>query len=706
MEAETVEREDNSDNSQDKRHHYSTDRFSANWQLVAATQLFGESQKAGEIITGFLDLAPSAFRNQWWVMEKELGVEHEIVANANITKNLKDAIKNKTTFLYNGKVPLTVSFDMAWQKRGKGPSTPFPGTNITKNLKDAIKNKTTFLYNGKVLLTVLFDMAWQKRGRSFNSLSGHAFLIDVVTGKIIAMQVYSKQCHKCCDYMKKGLSSEQFPEHKCPKNYEGSSKGMEATAALEMVKRLFENELVQSFVTETVIDDDASTRALLTRCLRKLAEFVVGFEWPVDSNGKKVPKSKDVGRLPVDHPVIKFLADLMHQIRCFGRYVFGLANAPQSTSTCSMVDTYRLKRNFGYCLLSYHTSEFDIFQEKSKAVLEHHFNNHTHCDDWCAMKKVDATQAVRGNLKYRCKKEHPKLYKDLCQIVEHFTETEKLRECHHGYSSQKNESLNRLISQFVPKDRTYCQSMSLTSRICLAVGIDSGGHKKYYQCIFDRMNTSLPSNTRTMLLKMKTKREYDRKYQALPKRKRKRSESKFSNMRDGMKKQMAGKAVGLAYDTGMNMEENGNQLAGEKSKRKITLCKFCGASTHKTRRAQACKYYGWSDDRVQAEIVCINISRATEEAAGVATGVGGSDVQSEGTCDLFGSCCDMLRHLQQANAAVLTRPMFSTQRNLRDTSETGTKVLVVYIQMPLGNQSKICRFNATSRNIRARHYGF
>jgi hypothetical protein len=154
--------------------------------------------------------------------------------------------------------------------------------------------------------------------------------------------------------------------------------------------------------------------------------------------------------------------------------VFGLANGPQSTSTCSMVDAYRLKRNFGYWLLSYHTSEFDIFQEKSKAVLEHHFNNHAHCNDWCAMKKANAiTQAARGNLKYRYKKEHPKLYKDLCQTVEHFTETKKLRECHHGYSCQRNESLNRLISQFVPKDRTFCQSMSLTSRICLAVGIDS-----------------------------------------------------------------------------------------------------------------------------------------------------------------------------------------------------------------------------------------
>ena len=83
--------------------------------------------------------------------------------------------------------------------------------------------------------------------------------------------------------------------HQCPKNYEGSSKGMEAAAALAMVKRLFEDDLVQSYVKEMVIDDDASTCALLSHSLSKLAQFVVGFQWPVDSAGKKIPKSKDVG---------------------------------------------------------------------------------------------------------------------------------------------------------------------------------------------------------------------------------------------------------------------------------------------------------------------------------------------------------------------------------------------------------------------------
>jgi hypothetical protein len=158
---------------------------------------------------------------------------------------------------------------------------------------------------------------------------------------------------------------------------------MEAsTAALEMVKGVFENEELKAVTTKMVIDDNASTRTLLTHSLGELARRVVNFEWPLDSNGRKVPVGKDAGKLPFGHPAIIFLGDLMHRIRSFGKYVFGLANAPKSTSTCTMMDVYRLKCNFGYWLLSYCQKDFDIFSEdKSKAVVEHHFNNHENCDD-------------------------------------------------------------------------------------------------------------------------------------------------------------------------------------------------------------------------------------------------------------------------------------------------------------------------------------
>jgi hypothetical protein len=219
---------------------FSVSRFACNWRLLQATQLIGESQKAGDIIAGFLDLAPLTFQKPWWKMENELSVHHTKLTKEIIFQNLKDAIKNLV------------------------PDE-----------------------NGWVRLTCSFDMGWQKPGRLYNSLSGHAFLICVLTRKVIAMRVLSKKCQKCTTYMAKGVMVEDVLAHNCSKNYDGSSKGMEATAALDMVKGVFENQKVRACVTKMVIDDDASTCALLSHSLSEMAQQVVNFEWPVDSKGKK-----------------------------------------------------------------------------------------------------------------------------------------------------------------------------------------------------------------------------------------------------------------------------------------------------------------------------------------------------------------------------------------------------------------------------------
>jgi hypothetical protein len=97
-------------------------------------------------------------------------------------------------------------------------------------------------------------------------------------------------------------------------------------------------------------------------------------------------------------------------------------------------------------MLSYHKEKFHIFQAKAEAVVEHHFNNHEHCDDWCRMKNTDAATVARGDLKYRCKKENAELYKQVLEIKDRFVATDKLRDCHHAYSSQKNESMKKCVS--------------------------------------------------------------------------------------------------------------------------------------------------------------------------------------------------------------------------------------------------------------------
>jgi hypothetical protein len=120
--------------------------------------------------------------------------------------------------------------------------------------------------------------------------------------------------------------------------------------------------------------------------------------------------------------------------------------------------------------------------------------------------KTDSTTEARGNLKYRCKKEDAKLYVQIRDVLAGFSATGKLRECHHRYSSQKNESMNKLISRYVPKDRMFCKSMSLHSRVCLAVGVDSVSHEEYYQRLFNEMKTEMPGNTRKMLERMSNRK--------------------------------------------------------------------------------------------------------------------------------------------------------------------------------------------------------
>ena len=103
-------------------------------------------------------------------------------------------------------------------------------------------------------------MGWQKisSGRRYNSSSGHAFIIGGRKKGIIGMVLYSKACRKCDSAEKKG---EETEEHECPKNFEGSSKSMEAAAILKMVEDAYYNHF---FIIDVIVSDDERTmRAVL-----------------------------------------------------------------------------------------------------------------------------------------------------------------------------------------------------------------------------------------------------------------------------------------------------------------------------------------------------------------------------------------------------------------------------------------------------------
>eukprot|EP00957_Ditylum_brightwellii_P171618 13065951-Ditylum_brightwellii.AAC.1 len=75
-------------------------------------------------------------------------------------------------------------------------------------------------------------MGRQQRG--FCSLSGHVFMIGGHTKNINCIV-----CAKDCAKYARAKARNARQKNECPKNYEGSSKAMEADAALVLTRKLY-----------------------------------------------------------------------------------------------------------------------------------------------------------------------------------------------------------------------------------------------------------------------------------------------------------------------------------------------------------------------------------------------------------------------------------------------------------------------------------
>jgi hypothetical protein len=89
---------------------------------------------------------------------------------------------------------------------------------------------------GRSALDVASDTRWDKRGstRRYDSLSGCSVAFGLRSALPIGIESMSQVCIKC----KKEI---QHDPDVCPKNYTGLSKGMEASGAATIVRRLFAN---------------------------------------------------------------------------------------------------------------------------------------------------------------------------------------------------------------------------------------------------------------------------------------------------------------------------------------------------------------------------------------------------------------------------------------------------------------------------------
>ena len=287
-------------------------------------------------------MGPSLLRNSWARLEETIGIAQIRLANTVINENIEkekalSAMDDMERHLF------CVSIDARWNNRGSG--------------------------------------------KSYNSDSCHHITVGNRSGLVVALHYMSKRCGTCERKTKKSDKSidevedeEQDNEqdhhnaNMCPRNYLGSSKGMECTGALKSCLHLHAHHNV---VYETIVmDDDSSTENILKWNMKKAFDAKIIDEIPTTAcGGKKVDK----GQLPFTHPPIVRLADINHRNRCMAGKIYKLARLAKYKSECTTADAERLKRNMNSALHQYKSHDFATFKRMIWAVLYHHFDVHDLC---------------------------------------------------------------------------------------------------------------------------------------------------------------------------------------------------------------------------------------------------------------------------------------------------------------------------------------
>jgi hypothetical protein len=144
-------------------------------------------------------------------------------------------------------------------------------------------------------------------------------------------------------------------------------------------------------------------------------------------------------------------------------------------------------------------------------VLEHHFNNHSMCgEDWCRVKNLDGNELVEAKLKYRSKYTKEGFYLQVIALFEEFYVL--LDEMLHEWDTNIVEGLNKFLTKFLHKDRTYAMTIENEVRIHLAFAIDSDGYTDVYERIAKKTRFTYCEVQKELNLQLDQEKSYRRTY--------------------------------------------------------------------------------------------------------------------------------------------------------------------------------------------------
>ena len=469
------------------------------------------------------------------------------------------------------------------------------------------------------------------------------------TGKIIDAVILSLKCAICNQY-----NNQNVPLHKCSKNFEGSSKSMEAEGALQLCIKAHNRSYNIGVI---VSDDDSTMRAVLRHSHTDKTNKDANYKWP--RNSKTNIKVKDTGRLPLHIPEPTFYADPSHRTKIVAKKFFALKTMGKTKSEITMADCLRMKKYHGYFLKQNRHKTKEEFAKAAKAPLEHLFDNHEFCGSWCQRKKkkeiillttnsqpktniepitvsnndvqqqrnnnqeptINIQQPEISNEKgitnnhnittptndlnnnddseetyYRDKERDKKLYIIMKDIYDEFITEDRLEESRHGFTTQANESFNTTIASYAPKNKTYSMTMSLKIRIHIVLGIKNYGNFQYWEKVFNKLKLVMPERLYNYLKKYDTNFTKRKEKSQTKTFKQKRAFIKNEKLKEENAKTKKAMKKNMNYGSGIGLNgTTGNQqyCIEIQNNNKNIVCPLpgCGIKGHKTNRAKKCRWY-------------------------------------------------------------------------------------------------------------------
>ena len=284
---------------------------------------------------------------------------------------------------------------------------------------------------------VSLDGSWQRRG--YASLNGFVSAIEMVTDKVVDVDVITKYCHSCIYWSSRGDDpgyEDWAMNHNCPINHEGSSGSMETEGAVRIFKRSIEknNLCYMNYIG----DGDSSA-----------------FKRVHDSDpypGRTVQKLECVG-----HVQKRVGAGLLNLTKTHK----GISGKGDGKLTRKVINT--LQNYFGMAIRDNKNTNLLKMKMAIAAVLHHctqkekdgedKEDRHKYCpkdaETWCKYQqsKVEDTE-FKGDRVNTCLP----VYDLIRPLWLKWSNDDLLNKCLHGQTQNVNEAFNQIVWKRAPKD--------------------------------------------------------------------------------------------------------------------------------------------------------------------------------------------------------------------------------------------------------------